>query len=272
MYGLKDGYDLAFSIGGACACSQSLRRAGMQYASFPFDWLVNYPSVTFAAEQLVNGFGGLLCREKMVCRGPNANNDKDIYQNEANGLYFLHDFPKGGDFAKEFQVIDAKYRRRANRLLKLIERGGDVLLTYVTIPDGERLPDSELVESLEVISRRFPRTRFDLLCFSQKNAGFSGVTNPAPHLYRVDFDYQSKMPGDENVSDDRMVAKVLKRVVGHVRDYRTSDERKGYGRKRREREYATYKAVNWFQYVRNKMTWKLFRHFQNQLARRGFKF
>lgn len=270
MYGLKDSYDLAFSIGGACACSQALRRAGMQYASFPFDWLVDYPSVVFAAKLLVDGFDGLLCREKMVCRGPNASNDKDIYRNEANGLYFLHDFPKGGDFAKEFPTVDAKYRRRANRLLKLIERGGNVLLMYVTIPNEKRLPDSEFVESLEIISRRFPNCRFDLLCLSQKASGFSRVDNPSPHLFRADFDYQSKAPGSENIADEHIVAKVLRKIIKGVGDYRTPAERARYKIEKRKKEYALYKAENWLQYIINKMTWKLYKHFKNQLERKGF--
>lgn len=271
MYGLKDQYDLAFSIGGACACSQALRRAGMQYASFPFDWLVDYPSVVFAAKLLVDGFDGLLCREKMVCRGPNANNDKDIYQNEANGLYFLHDFPKGGDFAKEFPVVDAKYRRRASRLQKMLERGGDILLVYVTIPNESRLPDSEFAEALEIISRRFPNCRFDLLCLSQNRAGFSGVDNPSQHLFRADFNYQSKVPGSENIADERVVAGVLKRIVGRVRDYRTPAERARYKIEKRKKEYALYKAENRVQYFVNKMTWKLYKHFKNRLERKGFR-
>jgi len=34
-------YDLAFSLGQACACSTTLRAARLQFASFPFDWLSN---------------------------------------------------------------------------------------------------------------------------------------------------------------------------------------------------------------------------------------
>lgn len=271
MYGLKDQYDLAFSIGGACACSQSLRRAGMQYASFPFDWLVNYPSVVFAAELLVRDFDGLLCREKMICHGPNAINEKDIYKNEANGLYFLHDFPKGGDFTKEFPTIDAKYRRRASRLLKMLERGGDILLVYVTIPNESRLPDSEFVEALEIISRRFQNCRFDLLCLSRKTSGFSGVDNPSPHLFRVDFDYQSRVAGNENIADEHVVAGVLKKIIKGVRDYRTPAERARYKVEKRKKEYALYRAENRMQYFINKMTWKLYKHFRNQLDRKGFK-
>ena len=32
-------YDLILPIGEACSCSQSLRTAGLQFASFPWDWI-----------------------------------------------------------------------------------------------------------------------------------------------------------------------------------------------------------------------------------------
>ncbi len=38
-------YDLAFSLGAACSCSQTLRAAGMRYAPIPFDWLCHAPFI-----------------------------------------------------------------------------------------------------------------------------------------------------------------------------------------------------------------------------------
>ncbi len=37
--------DLAFSPGAVCSCSLNWRAAGMQYASFPFDWLCHAPFI-----------------------------------------------------------------------------------------------------------------------------------------------------------------------------------------------------------------------------------
>lgn len=270
MFGLRDRYDLAFSVGGACACSQALRRAGMQYASFPYDW-AGFPSVPGKMRLLVNGFKDLMPLDKMIRGGVNELHHKDIYVNSETGMLFLHDFPQGIPIVQTIGEVREKYRRRAERLLGMLERGGDVLLVYVTIPNEARLPDSEFVESLEIISRRFPKCRFDLLCFSQQPSGFSGVDNPSPHLFRVGFDYQSKAPGSENVADDRVVAAVLKKIIRGVRDYRTPAERARYKVEKRKKEYALYKAENRLQYFINKMTWKLYKHFKNQLERRGVK-
>ena len=32
-------YDFVFSLGQACTCSMTLRHAGLQFASFPLDWV-----------------------------------------------------------------------------------------------------------------------------------------------------------------------------------------------------------------------------------------
>lgn len=32
-------YDLVFGIGGACSCSQILRKCCLQFNSYPYDWL-----------------------------------------------------------------------------------------------------------------------------------------------------------------------------------------------------------------------------------------
>ena len=38
MLSMKE-YDLAFSLGSSCGVSQALRAAGLQFASYPLDWL-----------------------------------------------------------------------------------------------------------------------------------------------------------------------------------------------------------------------------------------
>ena len=40
---MKLHYDLIFSIGRSCVCTQALRKAKLQLASFPWDWLGNPP-------------------------------------------------------------------------------------------------------------------------------------------------------------------------------------------------------------------------------------
>ena len=36
-------YDLVFSLGQLCACSQALRTANLQFASYPLDWVGGSP-------------------------------------------------------------------------------------------------------------------------------------------------------------------------------------------------------------------------------------
>jgi len=275
MYGLNDKYDFAFSIGGACACSKSLRRAGMQFASFPFDWLVNYKSVTDAAAILASGFCGLLNHDQMLYCGPNADNDKDIYQNRGNGIYFLHDFPKGGDFEREYPAVEDKYRRRAERFDSLMKRSRRVLMVYVTIPNESARTDAELIMAREHVSAAYPGSEVDFLVFSQKDGtapDAAEVLNPALHLFRCEFDYRSDDSNHANVVNDRLVAMMLKRLVRKVSDYRTSEEKVRYRLIERRGKYDFYKASNVWELIRNKVYYKLMKHFQNMLERKGFSF
>lgn len=272
MYGLHDHYDLAFSIGGGCACSQALRRAGMQFASFPFDW-AGVKKIPVKLQILADDFKTLLSREKMVFVEPNTAKDKDIYLNQANGMLFLHDFPMGVPLEQSYDQVAEKYRRRADRLLALIARSKRVLVAHVCIPSYEPHADAEFLDSYEIIHRRFPSVEFDFLSISQK-AGqpFSGanVRKVAEHLFRVDFDYHSE--GSETIGDEHILAAALKQLVASVTDYRTPAEKAAYVKIRREKTLAFYHARNRWELFVNKINYKLMHHFQNRLERKGFKF
>ena len=48
-------YDLAFSLGFSCGTTQALRAAGLQFASFPLDW-VGVPSLAVSVRAVEGGF------------------------------------------------------------------------------------------------------------------------------------------------------------------------------------------------------------------------
>ena len=273
MHGLKDNYDFAFSIGGACACSQTLRRAGMQFASFPLDWVGKYPSVTFVAELISKDFAGLLVREKMIDCGPNPDNDMEIYRNGETGIYFLHDFRKGGNFELDYPIIEEKYRRRAERFAAFMKRSGRVLAVYVSVPNREEPKAADLLSARDLIALKYPDAEVDLLWFSQlKDVAFepSNIERLNNHVFRAAFDFQAAHA--PNIADDKVLAPVLRSLVKSVRDYRTAEQKAGYKIAARQKKYALYKAKSFWQYQRNKFYYKLFKHFKNRLERSGFKF
>ena len=67
-------YDVAFSIGQACACSITLRTANLQFASFPFDWLAD-GTLHSRVDLLVHRFDRWLEKEDFVYIGRNPINE-----------------------------------------------------------------------------------------------------------------------------------------------------------------------------------------------------
>lgn len=274
MYGLQDRYDFAFSMGAACACSQALRRAGMQYASFPFDW-ANTREMAMRTQILLDSFADLMPLEDLEYVGPNPSNDKDIYINRKTGMTFLHDFPKGKPIAECIEAIREKYRRRAARLHGLLERGGSVLMLFLGIPNRDPIPDGEFIEARRRIAEKYPCADFDFLVISQKNdLAFtpSLVRKVAEGVFRADFDYRIDKPGSENIGNEKIVASVLKRLIKGVRDYRTEDERRRYREVKRKQGFELYRASTHWELIRNRFYYKLMRHFQHRLERKGFVF
>ena len=48
-------YDLIFSMGEACSCSEAIRRLNYQDFSYPFDWVAN---LTFLERNIMLGYRG----------------------------------------------------------------------------------------------------------------------------------------------------------------------------------------------------------------------
>lgn len=157
-------YDLYFSLGGACACTQILRYCQLQFASYPFDWVFG-ASITERAEILANRFSDLLQQDAMVlikenAAGPRTNN----WLNQSNGIEFMHDFHYGVPLAEEFPKVLEKYLRRGNRLIQQITTSTRVLAVYAERPcDKHVLPDEDLCAALQILRKAFPEVEIDLL-------------------------------------------------------------------------------------------------------------
>ena len=58
-------YDLIFGLGAGCSVSQSLRDAGLQFASYPLDWIAA-PGIMQGVEAIERGFEGWFEREDLT--------------------------------------------------------------------------------------------------------------------------------------------------------------------------------------------------------------
>lgn len=144
---MKKKYDLVFGIGAACSCSQMLRKTGLQFSSYPFDWLYG-TDFSGRVDILTNDFKDFVNKEDLTfINATNGDKDNpcDVYNNVKNGITFNHDFPQGVPLEQSYPAVKAKYDRRIDRLLKRIERSENTLIVYVEIPTS---PENTTLETL----------------------------------------------------------------------------------------------------------------------------
>ena len=94
MHLMAKTYDLIVPLGYACSCSQSLRRAGLQLASLPWDW-VGVPPPSERCMDICRGFKDWMNLEDLAWAGKNDTYGHEEVHNRRNGLIILHDFASG---------------------------------------------------------------------------------------------------------------------------------------------------------------------------------
>ena len=245
---MKLKYDLAIPLGEACSATESLREAGFQLLSFPHDWIapdnsggdLSQHDLIHRARQLASRFRDWFLKEDLKLIGHPPGGRKDIYANRSNGLVFNHDFLHGVDFDAAYPEIRARYRRRADRLLEILDSARRILIVRVERP-GEKLirpfptPAEDCLEARRILSDAFPGKTFDifLFAFERGRAEKDALEETlAPGITRLAFDYHNYAPGflEYAVRVDRTAAILRKRF--RVADYRTRGERMAWLRHR----------------------------------------
>ena len=276
MEKVKEKFDLIIGLGPACSCTMSLRRAGLQHLSFPYDWIGPKENTTeydvdvrHRAENIADEFRGRwLMPEDFTHLDPPPTHPRDCYFNDRLQLLFIHDFEKGDDFATAFPKIQAKYRRRIGRLLELIRGSKRVLLLRVDRPDlavRTRLEDCKA--AVKVLSNHFAPVRFELLalhCERGRSYADRIETDHGDGVRSLVFDYdvdKGDRPGYQpNIG---MIAQILASRYS-VRDYRTTEERAAGKRRARQKEYEKFGVRNWWQLRLAKWRMHLRRHFRGE--------
>ncbi len=239
-------YDVAFSLGQACACSMTLREANLQFASFPLDWIAD-GTLPSRVDLLVHRFDHWLEKEDFVYNGRNPINGLGMFRNRKTGFNHLHDF-SDGPIENSLAKVVAKYARREQRLFRLIEGARRVLVVYINSAQIgiDRAPSLEdLVKAREDMSRAFPGAAFDIVHFSiDREVPFDGrsVTTPADGVTEISFDYYDKAT-DVRYAD---TAKALLSLGISVCDYRTDAERKAHNLKNDMKKYKVSTRLGLF--------------------------
>ena len=262
-------YDLIFGLGSVCSCTQSLRQAGLQSLSFPFDWITPHAETNLLkdmrrrAETICGGFDGWFDERDFSFHGANANG-KDKYYNGKLDLIFVHDFPAGVPLRQSFPVVMERYRRRIDRLLNLLGRSKTVLVVRL---DRHDLPYRTSIEDCtyvrNALAARFPGTAFDVLLIQpdpELPAGERRLEQPAEGVTRLSLDYRKTktpvdLPPDPDV--DRLVNPQppdFTGIVGFlrttyaVREYRTPEEIAANRRRRLQKRWAKVGARTRLEY------------------------
>ena len=212
-------YDVVFSLGSACLCSQMLRKKSLQFCSYPFDWIAGGDFAS-RIDLLVSGFKDFFNKEDLSFTGESngmAEHPCEVCLNKKTEMIFPHDFPTGSDFDSSYSAASEKYNRRIERLIGDIEKSDDILIVYVILPGTSADSDTVLQESHDKLVRRFPNKNIDILYISCA-ADFS-ENNIGDHITKIalDFDRPDGVPPYD--------VKKLRTAVNNYRLRRTMSDR-----------------------------------------------
>jgi len=225
-------YDLAFSLGQACACSLVLRTANLQFASFPLDWIAR-GSISLRAGLVASRFAGWLEKEDFVYEGTNPMNGLGVFVNRRTGFQHLHDFPDR-PIEESFDEVREKFRRREERLCGALGRARRVLCVYISRPAGPDVAPDELARCRKTLADAYPNATFDLVHLScEEGRPFKDrlVRDLSEGVTQIVFDYRD--PKRDVMIDDAVRA-ILELGV-RVADPRSEAEKREFERRKAQK-------------------------------------
>jgi len=161
----KKTYDIAFSMGFSCGGSLALRKAGLQFASYPLDW-IGAPGIVKSARMVAAGFPDWFERDDLQLVNVRGGSfQTNVYLNRRTGFGFPHDFSRFKTFDESFPPNAEKYARRVSRFLSSLSSAKTALVVYIERPIDPRASDGDLVEARRILSERYPETSFDIVYF-----------------------------------------------------------------------------------------------------------
>ena len=255
-------------MGFGCGCSQALRAARLQFASYPMDW-TGSPGVKASAEMIANDFAGWLDRDDLelvdVRRGTGTINR--VYANRKTGFIFAHDFHHDSDFDETFETVAGKYDRRIKRLMASLGAAKRALAVFVEHPVRERVMDEEVAEARKTLSKKFPGADFDLIYLH--HAAAASAREPSPGVVILAAPIMQLEYGLVSHTFDR--EPLIRYLVAnaHVADTRGDEEKLRFEetfRDRRERRFGSGGALaRWW----TKQQYRLHRKLETDLRGKG---
>lgn len=192
---MQSKFDLIFSIGAACSCTQTLRTSFLQYYSYPFDWPYGSDFLS-RVKILVNNFEHWLDKSDLASYGKRVDtHPNDIYKNARTNIVFNHDFKINTPLDESYSEVKEKYDRRIRRLLNQIEASKNILLVYIESPEKrEETLQKDLIDSYHLLKNRFPNVDIHILyLFSTRGVSLNdkAITPVTDKITRISFDYDA---------------------------------------------------------------------------------
>ena len=257
-------FDMAFSMGFSCGGTMALRRVGMQFASYPLDW-IGSPGIVASARMIEAGFDGWFARDDLqlvAVRGGSFQNN--VYQNRRTRFGFPHDFPRFHRFEEIYERTAEKYGRRVQRFLAALGAAKSALVVYIERPIDPRAGDETLVEAMRILGRRFPEVAFELVYFHQETGrrDFGEVT-VAPGVTAVACDYRQLDHGEVShaILPDVPASYLKERFA--VDDRRTEAEKAEYAARKKSNRRAHFGGRL------NEWKYRLYRKLEADLQEKG---
>lgn len=271
MLSMKE-FDLAFSLGSSCGVSQALRAAGLQFASYPLDWLGSR-DVRRVAKVVAGNFEKWFEKEdfQLVDVWHGAGFGTRAYLNTRTDLGFSHEFRDFVPFDESFPKIHETYERRVERFLKCADSVRRMLAVFMELPVVLRAPVEALAEARRTLMERFPKAEVDLLYVGvEPGKKVPELAEVAPGVMTADYDYR-KIEGGETLHyvEWGPLAAFLKANF-QVPDPRTEEEKRRYSRFEKvsgDMRWGPDKSR--FRRWLNKHMYKTYRSVEQVLIRRG---
>jgi len=265
-------YDIAFGLGVGCGVSISMREAGVQYLSLPFDWIgCNDPA--HLAEIAAGRFRDWMRLEDLEIEGVRIASQTAhfVVSNRRTGLLAPHDFTTDVSLARQYPAFAEKMARRIARLEGILSTAGAVLLVNVESPQKPGcLTDATLERARSVLAAAYPNAVFDLVCFQHED-GVDGLREHrvSDRLVRVGCRLQQVSHGVVNHTYEHEPIVAWLRANVRVTDPRTPEEIRAFAElKRREHADRFGAGGPWARLVA-RLQFRAYKKLQKALERKG---
>ena len=257
-------FDMAFSMGFSCGGTMALRRAGLQFASYPLDW-IGSPGIVASAKMIAAGFGGWFEKDDLqlvAVRGGSFQNN--VYQNRKTRFGFPHDFPRFFRFEEKYPETAEKYARRIKRFMGDLGAAKTALAVYIERPINPRAADADLAEAKRILEAKFPAVKFELVYFFLDEGRKDFAETPvADGITAVACDYVQYDHGEKSHAIDADVQAAYFRGRFEVPDRRSEEEKSAYARGKRSARKQKFGGKL------NALKYRLYRWLERDLEEKG---